>query len=91
MSKRSKKTTEAERVWGRRQRLRRCNDEPDELVTTTEALAEEDEPKVSTTTTEDLTEEAEETTRPSERLRRQRQRCVYGFRVLMTTAEALEE
>ena len=40
----------------------------EELVTTTEALAEEDEPVVLTTATEASIEEAEDTTRPSERL-----------------------
>ena len=45
-------TTEASGIWGRRQRLRRRYDRPEELATTTGALAEEDEPEVSTTTME---------------------------------------
>ena len=39
-------------IWGRRWKLLRCNDEPEELATTTEASAEEYEPEVLTTTTE---------------------------------------
>ena len=46
----------------------RCNDRPEELVTTTETLAEEDETEVSTTTSEASIEKSEDTTRPSERL-----------------------
>ena len=66
----------------------RCDDGPEELSTTTEASAEEDEPEVLTTTMEASIEEAEDTTRPSERLRRRRRRCVYRLRVLTTTASA---
>ena len=72
-------------------RLMRRDDRPEELVTTTEASAEEDKPKVSTTTTDSSLEEAEYKTRLSERLRRWRRRCVYGIRVLTTTMAALEE
>ena len=45
-------TTEATRIQGRRRRLRRCNDWPEELATTKEALAEEDNPKFLTMTME---------------------------------------
>ena len=81
-------TMEAERIQGRRQRLRRRDDGPGELPTTTEESAEEDKPKVSMMTTEAL--EREEKTRLSECLRRRMQRCVYGIRVLTTTS-ALSE
>ena len=50
--------------------LRRCNGRTEELAKTTEASAEENDTEVSTTTTEASDEEAEETTRPSEHLRR---------------------
>ena len=59
---------EEARIWGRRRRLQRRDDGPEELATKTEVSAEEDEPEVSTTTTESLAEESKETTRPSERL-----------------------
>ena len=52
---------------------------------------EKDEPEVSMTTTEASIEEVENTTHLSERLRRQRRRCVYGQRVLMTTTAASAE
>ena len=55
-------------IQGRRRRLRRCDEGPEELVTTTEALEEEDEPEVLAMKTEAYAEEAEKTTRPSERL-----------------------
>ena len=55
-------------IQGRLWRLRRRNDGPEELATTTEASTEEDKPKVSTTIMEASDEKAEETTRPSERL-----------------------
>ena len=54
-------------------------------MTTIEALAEEDESEVSTMTMEASTGDAEEATRPSECLRRQRRRCDYGTRSLTTT------
>ena len=57
----------------------------------TEALAEEDKPEVLTTTTEASIEEAEDTKRPSERIQRERLRCVYGLRALTTTTTASEE
>ena len=44
----------------------------------------DDASEVSTTTMEASYEEAEETTHPSERLRRRRRRCVYCLRVLTT-------
>ena len=50
-------TTEAARIWGRRRRLRSCEDGTEELATTAEAPAEEDERKELTTTTEALSEE----------------------------------
>ena len=55
-------------IQGRQRRLRRRNYGPEELATTTEALAEEDEHEVLTTTTEASAEEAEETACPSESL-----------------------
>ena len=55
-------------IWVQRQRLWRCNNSPEELVTMAEASEEEDDLKVLTTTTDASAEEAEETTRPSERL-----------------------
>ena len=57
----------------------------------TEASTEEDYPKVSTTITEASAEEAEDTTRPSEHLRRRWCRCVYGIRVLTKTTAASAE
>ena len=72
-------------IWGRQQRLRRRDDRPGELATTSEALTEEDETKDLTTTTEASVEEEEETMRPSELLRRWTCRCVYGLRLFMTT------
>ena len=84
-------TTKAARIQGQRKRLQLRDDGPEELETTTEALAEEDKPKDSTTPTEESEEESEETTRLSERLRRRRRRCVYRLRVLMTTMEVLTE
>ena len=51
-------TTEALRIQGQQRRLRRLDDGPEELATTTEALAEEYEPEVSATTTEALAEES---------------------------------
>ena len=78
-------------IWGRRRRLQRCDDGPEELATTTEASAEEDDPEVSTMTTYASDEELEETKSPSELLRWQRRRCVYGLRVLTTmTASSAE-
>ena len=78
-------------IRGRRRRLWRCDDRPEELATTTQALAEKYEPDVLTMTTEASIEEAEYTTRPSERLRRQRRLCIYGLRVLTTTTASSEE
>ena len=83
--------TEAERIRGQQRRLWRCDDGPKELATTMEASEEEDEPEVLKNITEALVEEAEEATRPSERLRRQRRRCVYGIRVLTTKTVASAE
>ena len=60
-------TTGAARIWGQRQRLRRRDDRPEELATTTKSLEDEYDPKVSTTTTDASAEEAEETTRLRER------------------------
>ena len=65
------------RIWGQQLSLRRRDDGPELLATSTEALAEEDEPKDSTTKKDALGEEAEETKRPSERLQRRRQRYIY--------------
>ena len=78
-------TTEAARIQVRRRRLQRRDNRPEELTTTTEALAEEDEPEDLTTTTEATTEEAEETTRLREILWRRRRRCVYRPMELMMT------
>ena len=61
-------TTEAARIWVQQNRLRRCNDRPEEFVATTEASAERNEPEELTTTMETSAEEAEETTRLSEHL-----------------------
>ena len=79
------------RIWGRRRRLRRCNDRPEELSTTTEASAEEDEPKELRMTKKASTEEAGETTLPSGSLQRLRWRYVYGPREFTTTTSASEE
>ena len=68
MSEVSETTKEAARIWGQWHRLRRRDDEPEELATTIEALDEEDYPEVLTTTTEVSAEEIEETTHLSERL-----------------------
>ena len=43
----------------------------------TEASEEEDDPEVSTTTTEASIQEAEDTTRLSKHLRRQKRQCVF--------------
>ena len=51
-------TMEATKIRGRRQRLRRHGDGPNELATTTEASEEEDDPEVLTTTTDISAEEA---------------------------------
>ena len=40
-SKGSETKTEAARIWGRQRMLRLCDDRPEELVTTTGALAKE--------------------------------------------------
>ena len=56
-------TTKAMRIRGRRQRLRRLGDGPEELATMKEASAEKDKPNYSTTKKEASEEEAEETTR----------------------------
>ena len=56
-----------------------------------EESAEEDEPQVSTTTTEASAEKAEDTTRPSERLRQRRLPRVYRLRLLMTAAAEFSE
>ena len=62
-----------------------CRDDgPEELATMTEASAEEDEPEVLATTTEASIEKAEDTTRPSVRLRWWRRRCNYRLKVFMT-------
>ena len=57
-----------------------------------EALEEEDELKVSTMKTEASTEEAEDTTRLSQCIKRQRRRCVYGQNEVstMTTGASTE-
>ena len=91
VSERSKTTTEVENIWGRRQRLQRRDYGTEELVTTTEASADEDAPEDSKKTTEALVEEAEKTTNLSEHLGRWRRRCVYGPRELMTTTAMLAE
>ena len=56
-----------------------------------EASAEEDDPNDLTTATDMSAEEAENKTRPIERLRRCRQRCVYGPGELATVMGASEE
>ena len=56
------------------------------MATTVEASEEKDDPKVLTITTEASIEEAENKTHLSERLRRQRRRCVYGQPEVLTTA-----
>ena len=81
--------TTSQRIWGRQKWLQRRDDRPEELATTMEASSEEDDPKDLTTKTEASAEEAEETTRPSERLRWQRRQCVYRPRELTTTTAAL--
>ena len=83
--------SEGSEIWGQRWRILLRDDGPEGLATMTKALAEEDEPKFLMTTTEVSIEEAEDKTRPSERLRRWRCRCVYGISVLKTTMAALEE
>ena len=78
-------------IWGQLQRLRCCDEGPEDLVTfTTGALAEKDKPKVSTMATEALAEEYEATTRPRERLqRRRRWWCHYELGELTLTMAAL--
>ena len=83
--------TESASIWGQQWRLRHCGGGPEELATTKEASAEQDVTKVLTMTTEVSAEEAEETTHPSDYLRRQRRRCVYGIRVLTTTTVEVVE
>ena len=73
------------------QRLWHLYDGLEEFSTTMEASEEEYDPEVSTTTTEALAKESEETTRPSEHLRRRKRRCVYGLRAFTTTAVASAE
>ena len=51
-------TTEAERIWGRRRRLRHCYYRTDELATMKELSEEEDEPEVLTMKTEASTDQA---------------------------------
>ena len=58
MSKGSEATTEAARIWGQHRSLRRCDDGPEELATTVEALSEEDDPEELTTMPEVSAEEA---------------------------------
>ena len=55
-------------IPGRRQRLRRHDDRPEELATTMEASEDKNEFEELTMTTEASAEEAEETTRLRERL-----------------------
>ena len=57
----------------------------------TEVSAEEDEPEVLTTIAEASIEEAEDTTRPSERLRQRRRQYVHGLRLLIMTVVASAE
>ena len=71
--------------------LRRQDNGPEELATTTETSAEEDEPEVSKTTTDASAEGAEDTMRLSERLRRRRIWCFYELRVLVTTTSSYTE
>ena len=71
--------------------MRRCDDRPEEFVTTTEAEVEEDDTEVSKTAPEASVEEVEETKCPSERLQRRRWWCVYGIRVLKTTTSVSTE
>ena len=73
-------------IWGQQRRLRRRDYGPEELATMTEASTEEDEAEVLTTTLEASDDKAKETTLLSEHLQRRMRRCVYGIRVLMTTA-----
>ena len=84
-------TNEASRIHGQQRRLWRRDHKTEELATMEEASEKEDYPKVLTTRMEASAEEAEEPTRRSERLHRRRRRCVYGLRVLKTTASALED
>ena len=84
-------TTEAGRIWGQQQRLRRCDDGPEELETTTGALVEKDEPEDLMTTMDASAEEVEETTRLREHLQWLRRWCVYGPRELTTTTVAFVE
>ena len=51
-------TTEFSIIQGRKRRLKHRDDGPEELATTTEALAEEDDPEFLTITTEASAEEA---------------------------------
>ena len=60
--------SEGSDIWEPQRRLLRRDDGPEELATTTEALAEVDEPEVLTTITDASIEEAEDTTLLSERL-----------------------
>ena len=66
-------------IWRRLQRLWSRNDGPEELANTAKALSEEEELEVLTMTKDPSIEEAEDTTRPSERLRRRRRRYVTGL------------
>ena len=61
-------TMETARIQGRRQRLRRCDDTPEELGTMTDVSEEEDEPEVSTKAIEALEEKADDIMRPSKYL-----------------------
>ena len=56
-------------IQGQQRMLRHIDYGPEELATTTQALAEEYDPEDLTTTTEASAEEAEETMRLSKRLR----------------------
>ena len=58
-------TMEMPRILGRRKRLWCCDDAPEDLATTAEALSEEDNPNYLTMRIEALVDEAEETTRLS--------------------------
>ena len=85
-------TEEAARIRGKRRRLRRRDDGPDELATTTEAS--EDKSEESTTTNKVSAEETEEPTRLSERLQWRSHRCICGPRELamkMTLVSAEED
>ena len=83
--------SEGSEIRGQRWRLLRRNDGPEELSTTTDALADEDEPEFSTTTMDASIEKAKYTMRLSERIQRRRRRCVYRIRVLATTMAASAE